>query len=123
MRAGEGSVDKLAGIGVTRMHRKLIAVLDGADNLVDVGDHQPGIDPLAEQIERQGHDIDIAVNGARLIRDLAAAMPETDVVYQYSPESFTGTELDFAVEICEAVMDVWRPTPDRKTILNLPATV
>ena len=45
------------------------------------------------------------------------------MLYQYSPESFTGTELDFAVEICEAVMDVWRPTPAKKTILNLPATV
>jgi 2-isopropylmalate synthase len=67
--------------------------------------------------------IDIAVNGAKLIRKLAAAMPESEIVYQYSPESFTGTELDFAVEICEAVMDVWRPTPDKKTILNLPATV
>jgi 2-isopropylmalate synthase len=67
--------------------------------------------------------IDIAVSGARLIRDLAAAMPETEVLYQYSPESFTGTELDFAVEICEAVMDVWQPTPTKKTILNLPATV
>jgi 2-isopropylmalate synthase len=67
--------------------------------------------------------VDIAVNAARLIRDLAARMPETDVTYQYSPESFTGTELDFAVAICEAVMDVWRPTPRQKTILNLPATV
>src|SRR5579885_3590964 len=67
--------------------------------------------------------VDIAVNGARLIRDLAEAMPESDIVYQYSPESFTGTELDFAVEICEAVMDVWQPTPQKKTILNLPATV
>jgi 2-isopropylmalate synthase len=66
---------------------------------------------------------DIAVTGARHIRDLAAAMPETDVIYQYSPESFTGTELDYAVEVCEAVMDVWRPTPERKVILNLPATV
>ena len=67
--------------------------------------------------------VDIAVNGARLIRDFAETMPETEIIYQYSPESFTGTELDFAVEICEAVMDVWRPTPERKTILNLPATV
>ncbi len=71
----------------------------------------------------KGGIVDIAVNGARLIRELAAAMPETEVLYQYSPESFTGTELDFAVEICEAVMDVWQPTPARKTILNLPATV
>jgi 2-isopropylmalate synthase len=67
--------------------------------------------------------VDIAVTGAKLIRELAAAMPDSEIVYQYSPESFTGTELDFAVEICEAVLDVWRPTPDRKTILNLPATV
>ncbi len=67
--------------------------------------------------------IDIAVTGARQIRDLAAAMPKTEIVYQYSPESFSGTELDFAIEICEAVMDVWRPTPDRKMIVNLPGTV
>ena len=67
--------------------------------------------------------VDIAVSAAKLIRKLAQTMPESDFVYQYSPESFTGTELDFAVEICEAVMDVWQPTPDKKTILNLPATV
>ncbi|MGD9614793.1 MAG: 2-isopropylmalate synthase [Alphaproteobacteria bacterium] len=67
--------------------------------------------------------IDIAVTGARQIRELAVAMPETEIVYQYSPESFSGTELDFAVEICEAVMDVWRPTPGRKMIVNLPGTV
>ena len=66
---------------------------------------------------------DIAVEGARHIRDLAAAMPETEVMYQYSPESFTGTELDYAIEVCEAVMDVWQPTPQKKVILNLPATV
>src|SRR5271166_3179350 len=50
--------------------------------------------------------VDIAMTGAKLIRELAAAMPESEIIYQYSPESFTGTELDFAVEICEAVMDV-----------------
>jgi len=67
--------------------------------------------------------IDIAVRGATLIRDHAAAMPETNIVYQYSPESFTGTELDYAVRICEAVMDVWQPTPEKRMIVNLPATV
>ncbi|HTV88404.1 MAG TPA: 2-isopropylmalate synthase [Stellaceae bacterium] len=66
---------------------------------------------------------EIAVSGAKLIHELAAQMPETDVIYQYSPESFTGTELDYAVEVCEAVMDAWRPTPEKKVILNLPATV
>src|SRR5207248_9229016 len=50
-------------------------------------------------------------------------VPGTDIRYEYSPESFTGTEPDFALEICEAVMDVIRPTPDKKLILNLPATV
>lgn len=67
--------------------------------------------------------VDIAVRGATLVRELAARMPETEVVLEYSPESFTGTELDFAKEICEAVMDVWRPSPSRKIILNLPSTV
>jgi 2-isopropylmalate synthase len=66
---------------------------------------------------------DIAVTGAKLIRDHAAAMSGTEIVYQYSPESFSGTELDYAVEICEAVLDVWRPTPEKKTIVNLPGTV
>src|SRR5947207_11448818 len=66
--------------------------------------------------------VDIAVTGAKQIRDLAAKMPETEIIYQYSPESFSGTELDFAVDICEAVMDVWRPTPDNKMIVNLPGT-
>lgn len=67
--------------------------------------------------------MDIAVKGATVIRDLAAERPETDWMFQYSPESFTGTELDFAVEICDAVTDIWQPTPQRKAILNLPATV
>jgi 2-isopropylmalate synthase len=67
--------------------------------------------------------VDIAVSGARLARELCDRLPDTEVVFQYSPESFTGTELDFAVEICERVMDVWEPTPDAPVILNLPATV
>ena len=66
---------------------------------------------------------EIAVSGARLVRELAEACSETEWVYEYSPESFTGTELDYAVEVCEAVMDVYEPTPAKKMILNLPATV
>ena len=66
---------------------------------------------------------EIAVTGAKQIRELAAAMPETEIVYQYSPESFTGTELDFAKEICDAVTAVWAPHTRNKMILNLPATV
>ncbi|HEX2494244.1 MAG TPA: 2-isopropylmalate synthase [Steroidobacter sp.] len=67
--------------------------------------------------------IEIAVQAARCVRDHAAHQTETEWTFQYSPESFTGTELDFAVEICDAVLEVWRPTRDRKVILNLPATV
>jgi 2-isopropylmalate synthase len=66
---------------------------------------------------------DIAVTGAKQIGELAASLPGTEVIYQYSPESFTGTELDYAVEITEAVMDVWRPTPRNRMIVNLPSTV
>ncbi len=65
----------------------------------------------------------IATDGAALIRDLVPTVPETEVVFQYSPESFTGTELDFARDVCNAVMDVWQPTPEMKAIVNLPATV
>ncbi|MCA8929863.1 MAG: 2-isopropylmalate synthase, partial [Alphaproteobacteria bacterium] len=68
---------------------------------------------------------EIATSAARLVRELheAGAAGDTVVRYQYSPESFTGTELAYAVEICEAVMDVLEPTPDNRLILNLPATV
>jgi 2-isopropylmalate synthase len=67
--------------------------------------------------------VGIAARGAALVKRVADGLTGTDVTFEYSPESFTGTELDFAREICEAVMDVWEPTPDRKIILNLPATV
>ncbi|MCP5163652.1 MAG: 2-isopropylmalate synthase [Pseudomonadales bacterium] len=73
-------------------------------------------------LDRQGI-IDIAVQGATLVRDCAARQPETQWVFEYSPESFTGTELDFAVEVCDAVTAVWQPTPERPVIINLPATV
>jgi 2-isopropylmalate synthase len=66
---------------------------------------------------------DIAVNGARAVRRCAARYPDIEWLFQYSPESFTGTELDYAVEVCEAVLDVWAPTPGNKAIVNLPATV
>ena len=65
----------------------------------------------------------IAVTGAEVVKELVPTVPETEIVLQYSPESFSDTELDFALECCEAVMDVWEPTPEKKIILNLPATV
>ncbi len=67
---------------------------------------------------------DIAISGAELVLKYADRMKsDTDIFFEYSPESYTGTELDFAVEVCNAVTDIWQPTSDRKAILNLPATV
>ncbi len=65
----------------------------------------------------------IAVNAATLIKQLAAEQPETQWTFQYSPEVFSGTELPFAVSVCNAVTEVWQPTPEHKIIFNLPATV
>lgn len=65
----------------------------------------------------------LAIQGTRWVQECAARQPETQVILEYSPESFTGTELDFAVEVCDAVSDVWAPTPTHKMIFNLPATV
>ncbi|HXW38571.1 MAG TPA: 2-isopropylmalate synthase, partial [Acidimicrobiales bacterium] len=66
---------------------------------------------------------DIAVNAARLCRKFESTVPGTEIRYEYSPESFMGTEPDFAVAICEAVMEVIEPTPERPLIINLPNTV
>ena len=67
--------------------------------------------------------IDIARNGAGWVAREAARYPETEWVFEYTPESFTSTETDYAVEICDAVLDVWQPTPEHRCILNLPTTV
>ena len=67
--------------------------------------------------------IDIALQGARWCVESEAMVPETEIFYEYSPESYTGTELEFAAEVCNRVMEVLVPTPERKLIINLPATV
>ena len=66
---------------------------------------------------------EIATTGAELIKSLLPQVPETKVTLEYSPESFSDTEVDYALEICEAIIDIWEPTVDNKIILNLPATV
>ncbi|WP_432574650.1 2-isopropylmalate synthase [Kineococcus sp. SYSU DK005] len=67
--------------------------------------------------------VDLALQGARLCRKYEETIPGTTVYYEYSPESYTGTELEFARRICDAVVEVFEPTPERKVIVNLPATV
>ena len=67
--------------------------------------------------------VDIAVSGARFCKKYEELVPDTEVYYEYSPESYTGTELEFALRICNAVLEEWQPTPERPVIINLPATV
>ena len=74
------------------------------------------------KLDREGIK-QIAVNGASWVQQYADKQPGTDWTFQYSPESFTGTELDFSLEVCNAVIDVWQPTTDKPVIINLPATV
>ena len=78
-----------------------------------------------EQVFKATRDeiITIAVNGARWLKQAAAEHPDTEWWFQYSPESFTGTEVDYAVEVCDAVIDVWQPQKGQHVIINLPATV
>ncbi|WP_024328338.1 2-isopropylmalate synthase [Thioalkalivibrio sp. ALR17-21] len=78
-----------------------------------------------EQVFRMDRDgiRGIAENGARWVRDYAAKYPQTDWVFQYSPESFSTTELDYAVEVVDAVTAIWRPDQGQKVVINLPATV
>ena len=66
---------------------------------------------------------DIAVQGAQLVAKYAEQMGKSEIFFEYSPESFTGTELEYAAEVCNAVNDVWQPTKDRPSVINLPATV
>ncbi len=72
--------------------------------------------------DRQGI-IDIALAGARKCREMESTVVGTNVFYEYSPESYTGTELEFAVDVCNQVLEVFEPTPERKVIINLPSTV
>ncbi len=65
----------------------------------------------------------IAIEGAKLLKREAAKYPQVDWTFEYSPESFSNTEMDYAVEICDAVIDIWQPTPEHPCIINLPATV
>jgi 2-isopropylmalate synthase len=78
-----------------------------------------------EQVFKKSRDDikTIAVQGAQWVRNFALAQTDTKWSFQYSPESFTGTEMDYAVEVCDAVINVWQPTPENKVIINLPATV
>ncbi|MDD5986310.1 MAG: 2-isopropylmalate synthase [Eubacteriales bacterium] len=104
--------------------RKTFAALRGAKSAI-VHLYNSTSVAQREQVFRKDKDAitQIAVDGANLMNRYAAEHPETDWYFEYSPESFTGTEPDYAAEICNAVVDIWKPTPDHKMIINLPSTV
>ncbi len=103
---------------------KTFAAVKGAKNVV-VHLYNSTSFAQRQQVFRMREDeiVDIAVAGARLFDEYANKMPETNFCFEYSPESFTGTEMEFALRICNAVIDVWQPRPERKVIINLPSTV
>ena len=103
--------------------RKTFEALDGAKNAI-VHLYNSTSVAQREQVFKKSKEeiIDIAVKGAELFNKISAEMG-VNYRYEYSPESFTGTEPEFALEICNAVLDVWKPTPEKKVIINLPVTV
>ena len=103
--------------------RKTFEAVKGAPNVIV---HVYNSTSLAqrEQVFQKGQEEikQIAVEGATLLKELAAEA-EGNILFEYSPESFTGTEVDYAVDVCNAVIDVWEPTPQKKAYINIPATV
>ena len=104
----ERTYEALAGI-----HRAIVHVYNSTSTI------------QRERVFAKGRDgiTAIAVEGARMVKAEAEKYPNTEWVFQYSPESFSQTEMDYAVEICDAVTEVWQPTPEKPCIINLPATV
>ena len=104
--------------------KKTFEAIKGAKNVV-VHLYNSTSFAQRQQVFRKSEDeiVDIAVSGAKTFVEYAAKMPETNFRFEYSPESFTGTEMEFALRICNEVIDVWKPRPDRKVIINLPSTV
>ena len=113
---------------LTQARRELIertfAALDGATKAI-VHVYNSTSPVQREQVFGMSRDEikEIAANGARWVREEAARRPGTDWTFQYSPESFSGTEPDYAIEVTNAVLDVWQPAAGQKVIVNLPATV
>ena len=103
--------------------KKTFEALKGAKNAV-VHLYNSTSVAQREQVFRKSKEeiIDIAVFGAKMLKEYAQKV-EGNFKFEYSPESFTGTEMEFALEICNAVLDIWKPTPDNKVIINLPVTV
>ncbi len=103
--------------------RKTFEAIDGAPHAVVHMYNSTSVNQREQVFRKSKEEIkQIAINGATLLNELAKEV-KGDVTFEYSPESFTGTEVDYALEVCNAVLDIWQPRPDRKIIINLPATI
>ncbi len=103
--------------------RKTFEAIDGAPHAVVHMYNSTSVNQREQVFRKSKEEIkQIAINGATLLNELAKDV-KGDVTFEYSPESFTGTEVDYALEVCNAVLDIWQPRPDRKIIINLPATI
>lgn len=104
--------------------RRTMESLKGARRAI-VHVYNPISKPFREIVFRmsKAEVVDMAVSAVKLVKELAAEQPETEWVLEYSPETFTAAELDFSLEICDAVTEAWGATPDNKVIINLPTTV
>ncbi|MBQ2320545.1 MAG: 2-isopropylmalate synthase [Lachnospiraceae bacterium] len=103
--------------------RKTFEAIDGAPNAIVHVYNSTSVAQREQVFKKSKEEIkQIAVNGAKLLKELAAK-EKGNIRFEYSPESFHGTEVDYAVEVCNAVLDVWQPTADAKAIINIPSTV
>ncbi|MDY5649403.1 MAG: 2-isopropylmalate synthase, partial [Lachnospiraceae bacterium] len=103
--------------------RKTFEAIKGAPNVVVHLYNSTSVAQREQVFKKSKEEIKkIAVDGAKLLEDLAKEV-EGNITFEYSPESFHGTEVDYALDVCNAVLDVWQPRPDRKIIVNIPATV
>lgn len=103
--------------------KKTFEAIDGAPNAVVHVYNSTSVAQREQVFRKTKEEIkEIAVKGAQMVYDLAKEV-KGNISFEYSPESFQGTEVDYALEVCNAVLDIWKPTPERKAIINLPTTV
>lgn len=103
--------------------KRTFEAIDGAPNVIVHVYNSTSVAQREQVFKKSKEEIkQIAVDGAKLVYDLSKN-EKGNISFEYSPESFTGTEMDYALEVCNAVLDVWQPTPERKAIINLPSTV
>ncbi|MDD6154961.1 MAG: 2-isopropylmalate synthase [Eubacteriales bacterium] len=117
---------KLQVLTQSREHiiRKTFDALKGAKNPIVHLYNSTSVAQREQVFKKSKDEIKkIATDGAQMFLDIAKEYPDINFQYEYSPESFTGTEPEYALEVCNAVIDIWKPTPDHKVIINLPATV